>query len=75
MTKEGIIQKVFKKYYTNGFDVDIDDNTVSVIPTSTLEDAFKELIAEIPNIIDSEYGNAHINVLQRLKDKLIGDIE
>jgi len=46
---EGIIQKVFAKYYTNGFEVDIDDNTVNVIPQSTLEDAFKELISEIKN--------------------------
>ena len=67
MTKEGIIQKVFKKYYTNGFDVDIDDNTVSVIPTSTLEDAFKELIAEI----DKAFIDYDIDI----KRILIGDIE
>ena len=37
---------VFRKYYTGGFEVDIDDNTVNVIPQRTLEDFARDLIGD-----------------------------
>jgi len=67
MTKEGIIQKVFKKYHN--------EPLLFYGYKNDLKQLERELISKTLNIIDSEYGNAHINVLQRLKDKLIGDIE
>jgi hypothetical protein len=45
---DGIIQKVFKKYHTGGFEVTIDDEIdVMVMPTRYFDNAFKELIEEI----------------------------
>ena len=68
----GILQKVFKKYYTGGFEVDIDDNTINVIPQRTLEDFAKELIEEIKKA--SYYDNSTYDIRIAVND-LIGDNE
>jgi hypothetical protein len=72
---EGIIQKVFKKYCAVGFEVDIDDNTINVIPQKIVEDTFRELIAEIEKklYINSAYWDEIAKHNRRVRKILIGD--
>lgn len=75
---DGIIQEVFKKFHTTGgygFEVEIDENTVNVVPVALVEEAFKELIEKIKqaNTKNPDWDSNFAIGVKLMKIYLIGD--